>query len=132
MELTPALDATGTQLRLRVDRTAGRLVGTTCNTCGTSSWPGRAICFHCGSADCAEVTFSPEGQLTTHTTVWVPRPGLEPPYTLAQVDLPEGIRVFAHARDLEAGQPVPFPVRLVIAPEEGAVPPFWFVPSESA
>ena len=68
----------------------------------------------------------------THTKVWVPRPGLEPPYTLAQVDLPEGIRVFAHARDLEEGRPVPFPVRLVIAPEEDAVPPFWFVPSEAA
>lgn len=131
MDLTAALEATPTQERPRVDRDAGRLVGSRCQNCGTASWPGRAVCHRCGSAAIEGLAFESTGTLITHTTVWVPRPGLEPPYTLAQIDLPEGVRVFAHLRELTPEHRVPFPVRLVIAPEETAVPPFWFVPMEA-
>ena len=131
MGLSQALDAPSTQDRERVDREGGRLVGTRCRACGAHSWPGRAVCHRCGSADGEHATLSPEGRVVTYTTVHVPRPGLEPPYVLGQVDLPEGVLVFAHLRDLPDDATVPLPVRIVMAPEEDAVPPFWFEPMEA-
>jgi uncharacterized protein len=131
MGLSRALDAPATQDRDRVDRDAGRLVGTRCKSCEAVSWPGRAICHRCGSADGEPATLSAEGKVVTYTTVHVPRPGLEPPYILGQVDLPEGVLVFAHLRNLPDGTRVPVPVRIVMAPEADAVPPFWFEPMEA-
>jgi uncharacterized protein len=128
--LSRALEAPATQDRDRVDRDAGRLVGTRCRSCGSHSWPGRAICHRCGSADGEHAALSPEGSVVTYTTVHVPRPGLEPPYVLGQVDLPEGVLVFAHLRNLAADARVPIRVRIVMAPEADAVPPFWFEPME--
>jgi len=130
VDLTPALEATPTGERPRVDRAERRLVGSRCEDCRAVSWPMRAVCHGCGSADCVEVGLAREGSLLTFTTVWVPRPGLEPPYVLGQVKLPEGVRVFAHARGLTADHRVPLPVRLVLAEDEDAVPPFWFEPLE--
>lgn len=132
MDLSAALEATPTQERARVDRDAGRLVGTRCRDCGAASWPGRAVCHRCGSAALETILLAPEGRLLTYTTVWVPRPGLEPPYILAQVELPEGVRIFAHVRDLQPEHRVPLAVRLVLADAEDDIPPFWFEPMESA
>lgn len=132
MDLSQALDAPSTLERTRVDRAAGQLVGSKCSVCSAASWPARAICHRCGSAAVDELHLSTDATLVTYTTVWVPRPGLEPPYTLGQVELPEGVRIFAHVRELGPHARVPLAVHLVIAPEEDAIPPFWFEPTESA
>lgn len=132
MDLSQALDAVPTLDRKRVDRAAGRLVGSLCSACSAASWPARAICHRCGSAAVEEIALSTDATLITYTTVWVPRPGLEPPYVLGQVELPEGVRIFAHARELGPDARVPLAVHLVIAPEADAIPPFWFEPTESA
>lgn len=131
MDLSPALQATPSRQRRRFDWDAARLVGSRCERCGTVSWPGRAICHRCGSADTAEIVLGQRGSLVTHTTVWVPLPGLEAPYTLGQVDLPEGVRVFAHIRKLREDTLVPSPVTLVRAEEPESIPPFWFEPTEA-
>jgi uncharacterized protein len=131
MGLSRALEAPSTQDRDRVDREAGRLVGTGCRSCGAVSWPARAICHRCGSADGEPRLLSGEGRVVTYTTVHVPRPGLEPPYILGQVDLPEGVLVFAHLRGLPDDARVPLDVRIVLAEEAEAVPPFWFEPMEA-
>ncbi len=106
------------------------LVGTRCRTCGTPSWPGRAVCFHCGSGDSEETAFSPTGLLTTYTVVWVSRPGLEPPYSLGQVTLDDGVNLYAHVRGLEDDARVPLRVRLVLDGRAEAFPSFWFIPGE--
>lgn len=131
IDLSPALHATPSHQRKRFDWDAGRLVGSRCEDCGTVSWPARAVCHHCGSARSAELALSDRGSLITHTTVWVPLPGLEAPYTLGQVDLPEGVRVFAHLHNLNDDTRVPCPVRLVRAEEPESIPPFWFEPTEA-
>jgi uncharacterized OB-fold protein len=131
MDLSPALEATPSLDRSRFDRETARLIGSRCEQCGTVSWPARAICHHCGSADVRELVLSPEGDLVTYTTVWVSRPGLTAPYTLGQVDLPEGVRVFAHIRGLAPETLVPHAVHLVPAEEESSIPPFWFEPTEA-
>jgi uncharacterized OB-fold protein len=131
IDLSPALTATPSHQRKRFDWETSRLIASRCEDCGTVSWPARAICHHCGSARSAELVLSEHGSLITYTTVWVPLPGLEAPYTLGQVDLPEGVRVFAHIHNLRDGTLVPSPVALVRAEEPGSIPPFWFEPTEA-
>jgi uncharacterized OB-fold protein len=78
-----------------------------------------------------ESSFAPSGNLVTYTTVWVARPGIEPPYTIGQVKLDDGPLVFGHIRGLVDGMTVPSPVRLVVADDTASVPPFWFEPEEA-
>lgn len=130
MDLTDALDVTPFPRRERFDRVAGRLLGSRCGGCGAVSWPSRPVCPRCGAAEAAELRLSDEGTLITFTTVWVPRPGLGVPYVLGQVDLADGVRIFAHGRGLTAAHRVPLPVRLVLAEDSEAVPPFVFEPRE--
>lgn len=130
MELSRAAEAPFTLERQRIDRDTGTLLGSHCLNCGASSWPARAVCHRCGSPDVEAAALSREGSLITYTTVWVPRPGLEPPYALGQIDLPEGVRVIAHVRELPDEAKVPLPVHIVMATDAAAVPPFWFQPSE--
>jgi uncharacterized protein len=130
MGLSRALEATPSLQRKRFDSERERLIGSRCESCGTVSWPARAICHHCGSADCVELVLSAEGSLVTYTTVWVARPNIPAPYTLGQVDLPEEVRVFVHVHGITDGIVVPTPVRLVRAEDDDAVPPFWFEPTE--
>jgi uncharacterized protein len=126
--LTRALDAPWAGQRRRFDPVAGRLIGSRCLVCGATSWPLRAICQRCGSADTEERTLGDRGTLVTYTTVWVPRPGLQAPYVLGQVDLDDGVRIFTHGRELTDGAKVPMPVRLEFDADPEALPPFWFVP----
>jgi uncharacterized OB-fold protein len=130
MGLSRALDMPGSAQRPRLDREAGVLVGSRCEHCGATSWPARAICHHCGVPTTGLERFAPRGSLLTHTEVWTARPGLEVPYRLAQVQLDDGPAIFCHVRALAPGRPVPLPVRLVVAADDAAVPPFWFEPEE--
>lgn len=130
MDLTAALDALPFPQRARFDHAEGRLVGARCGGCGAVSWPARPVCARCGAAEAARVLLANEGTLITFTTVWVPRPGLDVPYVLGQVDLADGVRVFAHGRGLTDAHRVPLAVRLVLAEQPDAVPPFVFQPRE--
>src|SRR5207249_650862 len=82
--------------RPRLDRETDRLVGSRCTDCGAGSWPGRAVCHRCGSTAVQEWALPPEGRLLSVTTVRVPKPGLESPYVIGEVELAEGLRVYAH------------------------------------
>jgi uncharacterized protein len=126
MELSAALEATGTAERPRVDRAAGRLAGSRCPACGTVSWPGRAVCHRCGAAGLETVLFSATGTLLSWTRCWVPRPGIEPPFVLGKVRFPDGATVFGHVHGLaDEGPSDSVTVECVIA-SEGALPAFAF------
>jgi uncharacterized OB-fold protein len=127
MELSAVADV-GTLQRARFDFERELLVGTRCRACGTPSWPGRAVCFHCGSGDAEETEFSRTGTLTTYTVVWISRSRLGAPYSLGQVALDDGVSLYAHVRGLEDGARVPLRVRLVLDGGPSAFPAFWFVP----
>jgi len=129
VDVTPALDSPLTVDRPRADFVAGRLSGARCTDCATPSWPARAVCHRCGSPSLVAERFSATGALITHTTVHVPRPGLETPYTLGQVQLDDnGPVVFGHVRNLPEDATVPCPVRLQLADDSSAMPWYWFQP----
>lgn len=132
MDLSVAVHRELTGDRPRADWDRGRLSGARCAVCRRSSWPARSVCYGCGSPDLEAVLFEATGSLLTCTSVWVPRPGLEVPYTLGQVHIDDGPVVFAHVRGLPAGATVPCPVRLVLAPDPGATPWYWYEPLEAA
>lgn len=128
MGLSRALKAMAFPARRRFDNVTGTLVGSLCAMCGTRSWPGRAVCSHCGSDDIAEDALPRLGTLTAHTSVWVPRAGLPNPYVLGQVDFGSGAMVFGHVRGLDADASGGVLVRVVLSAEAAAVPRFWFEP----
>lgn len=121
--LGPALDAGLTGDRRRFDQTARRLVAGECQRCGAQTWPRRAICFRCGSADVAEVLLPAQGRLTTWTRVWVPVEGLEPPYSVGVVELGR-VQLFGHVRGVTDKTTVPVDVAARV--DVGQQPPFWF------
>lgn len=127
MELTAALDQPNVPDRPRFRREDEVLVGSLCASCGKRLWPARAVCPACQSAQIGLVNLAPSGRLITFSTVWVARPGLDTPYVLAQVELDDGVRLFAHVRHLSnprAGDRV----RLVFGDDDSQIPPFWFEP----
>lgn len=129
MRLSRALEATNFPARRRFDKDAATLIGSSCGECGTRSWPGRAVCSHCGSDHIAEYVLPRVGTLTAYTTVWVPRTGLSNPYVLGQVDFGMGATVFGHLRGLEPDVVTPSPVGVVFSGDVAAVPRFWFEPA---
>jgi uncharacterized OB-fold protein len=127
MDLSAAIEASSTLERPRVDFHAGKLLGSRCMRCSTAAWPARAVCPRCGAAEMTNVAFNGRGTLTSFTTVWIPRPGLPTPYVLGQVDLDEGVRVFARGEGTPENVQVPARVRIVVSPDPGAPTAFWFV-----
>jgi uncharacterized protein len=125
VELTDALERPLFGERARLDRRSPALVGSECDACGRRSWPGRSVCERCGSVVTKEVRLGPRGSLLSFTTVYVPRAGIEAPYTLGLIELEQGVRVHAQVRGVEVGAKVPAPVALVIPSDDGPVA-FWF------
>jgi uncharacterized OB-fold protein len=128
VSLAAALEASPTAERAKVDREAGALVGSRCRNCATVSFPARAVCHRCGAAEMEPAPLATRGELVTHTTVHIPRPGVEAPFTLGQVELGEGVLVFGHIRGLRPGDKVPLAVEMKLAPDDESVPPYWFEP----
>jgi uncharacterized protein len=126
VDLTRAADRAFFAERPRIDRAAGVLVGSECRPCGTRSWPGRAVCQRCGSADLTDVKLARGGVLTTYTTVRVARPPLDAPYVLGHVTLDDGVILYAHVRDLADGAAAGGRVSVAVSALQGDVPAFWF------
>lgn len=126
MTLAAALDVADTARRPRYDRAQRRLVGSRCPACGAMAWPARAGCHGCGRPAPMETAFATSGQLRTFTTMWIGPETIPAPYVIGQVRLDEGPLIFAHVRGLGADARVPLMVRLRLADDPAAVPPFWF------
>jgi uncharacterized OB-fold protein len=86
-----------------LERDPPRLLGSLCPACGMRMFPARGFCPACDSEAAPEVvTLAPTGRVFSFTTVRQ-APGHRPvPYTLAYVDLDDGVRVLAQL-DAPAG-----------------------------
>lgn len=128
MELSVVSEVAGSDQRPRLDRDGQVLIGSSCPICDATSWPPRAICHRCGTPMDLSKPLAREGTLLSYTTVWVPRPGLEAPYALGQIEIADAI-FFGHLRGSLEGVVVPSPVRLVVPPEQQEPLSFWFEPA---
>ncbi len=77
------------------------LIGSRCKACGKTAFPKRAICSECFSEELELIPLSRKGKLYTFTIIGYPPPGVEAPYAIGYVDLPEGVRVFSILVDWE-------------------------------
>jgi uncharacterized OB-fold protein len=83
----------------RLDEATGRpyLIATRCPQCGCFFFPRRALCAACGGRGLEETVLSRSGRIWSYSVSHQAPPGaiVQPPYLIAQVELPE--RVLVHA-----------------------------------
>lgn len=101
------------------------LLGSRCGSCGQMAYPAWRFCPACASAEEPDqVNLSTSGTVYSYTVVRQAPPGVEVPYVLAYVDLPEGVRVMAqipsrHLDEVEIGMPVQLALKKVGEGEDG-------------
>lgn len=73
------------------------LKGIACRACSRRSFPQRPLCPHCGADTIDNVALSDRGRVASWTVVHQAPPQLKTPYTLATVDLDDGVRLLGAA-----------------------------------
>jgi uncharacterized OB-fold protein len=84
-----------------------RLIASECADCGKRVFPPTDVCPECLSENLTRLRLSPRGTLYSWSVVHAAPKGWSLPFVAAYVDLPEGVRVFAHMVDVD-------PARLVM------------------
>ena len=72
-----------------------------CNSCSENYFPPRPFCPKCGSRDVRVVKASGKGRLYSYIINHLPSPGYTPPFTVAIVELEEGVRMMTNLLDVE-------------------------------
>jgi hypothetical protein len=91
-----------------------RLTGLKCKTCGKLYIPPVYSCSECGQSQFEEVGLTGKGTIRTYTVIRIPPLGFEDevPYSLAVVELEEGVnvtaRIVASNRGLSIGAGVTY------------------------
>jgi uncharacterized OB-fold protein len=91
------------------------LVGSSCRACRQRVFPPVAVCPECMSEDLEPLGLSREGRLYSWSTVHVAPKEWRVPYIAGYVDLPEGVRVFAHVVGDRSRLAMDMKVRLTVA-----------------
>lgn len=68
------------------------LVGRLCRNCQKKSFPPTELCPHCASDEIEHVFLADEVTVLAAATTRAPVPPYDPPFTLAMVDMEDGIR----------------------------------------
>ncbi len=115
------------------------LKGIRCLNCGAAYLAPRIACSKCYERErLAEIKLSDHGTVYVYTIVYQSFPGIETPYVVAVIDLPEGCSVNATLVDIESkpenikwGMPVTMLTKPVRTDREGnEVISFFFRPSD--
>ncbi|GAA5165357.1 MULTISPECIES: Zn-ribbon domain-containing OB-fold protein [Amycolatopsis] len=95
-----------------------RLLGSRCGRCATVAFPPREFCPACRATTGITGTALPaEGVVYSFTIVRQAPPGIEVPYVLAYVDLPDGVRVLGQVAGIEPDEvAIGLPVHLELTP----------------
>lgn len=85
-------------------------IGSLCERCNKPYYPPTTRCPGCLAQNLQQAQFSDRGSLYSYSKIHVAQRGHAAPYTVAYVDLPEGIRVFgkveAESEDFDIGDSV--------------------------
>jgi benzoylsuccinyl-CoA thiolase BbsA subunit len=134
--ITPRLSvwpSTGSAAGSAGGEAAPCLIGARCRDCAKLWFPSGPVCPSCRSQAIEPAPLSREGRLYAWSRLHVAARGWAAPYVIGYVDLPEGVRVFAHiAADpaaLRPDMPVAFRTATPVVNSEGQeVIHFVFVP----
>jgi|MDTA01.2.fsa_nt_gb uncharacterized OB-fold protein len=122
----------GDAVRVETDGGA-KLVGIVCGDCEAKVFPPVPVCPECMSENVSEIELSDQGSLYTWSVVHVAPKNWKVPYTAGYVDLPEGVRVFAHivgadSNKLEMDMPMFLTTAVLGQDEAGPVESYAFTP----
>ncbi|HFJ0421401.1 TPA: Zn-ribbon domain-containing OB-fold protein [Pseudomonas aeruginosa] len=93
------------------------LLGSVCTQCGTRMFPARPFCPACDCTDIeSDVELASRGRVYSYTVIHQAPGGRKTPYTLAYVDLNDGVRVMAQVDAPQDMLCIDMPVRLDIRP----------------
>jgi len=93
-----------------------RLMGTECSECGQRVFPPTDVCPGCMSESVRPLALSRSGTLYSYSVVHAAPKGWSLPFIAAYVDLPDGVRVFAHIVEADpAALKMDSPVTLTVA-----------------
>ncbi len=71
------------------------LKGSRCQGCGKISFPAKPVCPACFESELQEVPLGRRGKLHTFTLSHMGPPGIQTPFVIGFIDLPEGIKLFS-------------------------------------
>jgi uncharacterized OB-fold protein len=77
------------------------VVGSRCEACKKVFFPKKETCPDCFEGKLREIPLSKKGRLHSYTLSFMNLPGMETPYVMGFVDLPEGIKLFSVLTDCE-------------------------------
>jgi benzoylsuccinyl-CoA thiolase BbsA subunit len=77
------------------DGSSPLLKGYRCKKCGQLDFPKVSPCPACWGDEFEIVPLSTKGKLYSYATLIIGQPGMDVPYTVGYVDLPENIRIFS-------------------------------------
>jgi uncharacterized OB-fold protein len=83
------------------EKDGGHLIATRCKSCSQIYFPPLQRCLECYGKDMEEIKLAKQGKLYTYTIVQMPVSHYKPPFALAWVELPEGVRVFTQLKNWE-------------------------------
>jgi uncharacterized OB-fold protein len=86
------------------EKDGGELLASKCKSCGQIYFPPRKRCIECYGQQMEEIKLSKTGKLYTYTIVHMPVQNYKPPFALAWLELPEGVRVFSQVKGWENTQ----------------------------
>jgi uncharacterized OB-fold protein len=114
-DLKEVLNIAGDAVRREADGTV-RLVGSECGDCATRVYPPSDVCCECMAENMSPLAMGSAGTLYSYSVVHAAPKGWTLPFVAAYVDLPEGVRVFAHIVDVDpADLAMDMPVEATIA-----------------
>jgi uncharacterized OB-fold protein len=71
------------------------LTGGRCPACGQTYFPTKQVCPSCFNAEQRKVPLSGKGKLHTYTRSHMGPAGIQTPFTIGFIELPEGIKLFS-------------------------------------
>lgn len=77
------------------------LLGSKCEQCGKYFFPRKKVCLSCFDGQLTDVSLSRKGTLHTYAISHLGIDGIETPYALGFIDLPEKIKLFSVLTDCE-------------------------------
>lgn len=99
----------------RLRRSYYRLEGQRCRSCGGIQFPSQASCRSCRSRLLEAHLLSGRGTVHSFSQVGQPPIGFHGPYTVAMVQLEEGIRITAQLTDVDPDEvKIGMPVEMVV------------------
>jgi uncharacterized OB-fold protein len=77
------------------------LVGSRCEACKRVFFPTKEVCPECFVGELKDISLSKRGILHSYTFSIMGIPGMEAPYVVGFIDLPEGVKLFSLITDCE-------------------------------